>query len=180
MNLTEMQDRLLITAGDYCATISKVELRPSKSKPGLSNISVVLDITLDSGRTAKVFDLLPPLHNDVANTLVNDGVVWRYASYLKACDMQLAADANITTRMFSLELEKALHSGVVFTVSVGKEVSKEWGARNKVTGVKPLSEAVQSVIKSQRHDSDTDAPAQPSALSNVGEQSDASEDAQLS
>jgi len=180
MNITEMQDRLLITPGDYCATIYKVELRPSKSKPGLFNISVVLDITLDSGRTAKVFDLLPPLHNDTDCTLVNDGVVWRYAHYLKACDMQLDSDATITTRMFSLELEKALNSGVVFTVSVGKEVSKDYGARNKVTGVKPLSEAVQAVIKSQRHDSDTDAPAQPSALSNVGEQSDPSEDAQLS
>jgi hypothetical protein len=180
MNLTEMQDRLLITAGDYCATLAKVELRPSKSKPGLQNIAISLDITLDSGRTAKVFDLLPPMHNDTDCTLVNDGVLWRYASYLKACDMQFDSNANLNTRMFCLELERALNTGVVFTASVSKEVSKEWGSRNKVSGVKPLSEAVQSVIKSQRHDSDTDAPAQPSALSNVGEQSDPSEDAQLS
>lgn len=169
MNLTEMQQSLLVTPGTYGAKLSKVELRPSKSQPGKSNISVTLDVFLDSGRTARVWDTLPPLTENIA---------WRYAQYFKSFNLRIAADEEISTPLFQRALVTALDEDAMVLIDVGVEQQKGYAPRNKVTRIQPMTDDIQAVLRLERHDSDTDAPAQPSRLSSTGEQSSADEDRQ--
>lgn len=99
MKLFDMQKTMLVTDGDYGATLAKVELRDSKSKPGAKNISLTWDVVLDSGRVVKVFDLLPALTEKIA---------WRYGMLIKALDLNIDATADITTESFFNDLKQAV------------------------------------------------------------------------
>lgn len=170
MNLTEMQESLLVTPGTYGVNLSKVELRPSKSQPGKSNISVTLEVHLDSGRTARVWDTLPPL---------TEAIAWRYAQYLKAFNLTINPTEEITTQLFQRALVAALDADVMALADIGTEQQKGYAPRNKVSRLVPMTDDIQSVLRTGRHDTDTDAPAQPSRLSSTGEQSSPAEDRNL-
>lgn len=170
MKLFDMQKTMLVTDGDYGATLSKVELRDSKSKPGAKNISLTWDVVLDSGRVVKVFDLLPALTEKIA---------WRYGMLIKALDLNIDATADITTESFFNDLKQAVKANTPCIVRVGMEHQQPYPPRNKVVAVRTLNDGVVSMVKADRHDSDTDAPAQPSRNSAVGEQAPMSEDPQI-
>ena len=170
MLLTEMQESVLIKPGSYAATLQKIELRPSKSKPGNFNINLTLAVVLDDSRVMFAWDTLPEPSPSVA---------WRYMLYIKALGMDLPSDLKITSATFKDELVKLLDKDIVFGVDIGVDHQKGYAPRNKVSKVLPLNDVeFQSVIKSQRHNSDTDAPAQPSRFSSTGEQASPTESAQ--
>lgn len=172
MTMKDLSESNLIKPGDYTAVVTKVELKPSKSKPGQDNINLTLDVILDSGRTVKVWDMLPSLSAKVA---------WRYAQYIQAMRITIDPTLSISTSTFFDLLTKNIDDATMFNVRVDIENSPGYAPKNRVVNLKPLSEntSVAAIIKQQRHDTDTDAPAQPSKFSSTGEQSAPSEDRQI-
>lgn len=170
MILSEIQDATLIKPGSYAATLHKLQLRPSKSKPGAKNLNLTLAVVLDDGRIMFAWDTLPE---------PTPAIAWRYLQYIKALNLDLPSDFVVTPESFCTKLLDVLNSDVVFGVDIGVEQQKGYAPRNKVSKVVPMNDVeFQSVIKAQRHNSDTDAPAQPSRFSSTGEQSSPSESSQ--
>jgi hypothetical protein len=168
--MTEIQDSTLIKPGTYAATLQKVQIRPSKSKPGQNNLNLTLAVVLDDGRVMFAWDTLPE---------PTPAIAWRYLQYMKALNLNLPSDFNVTPDSFKDKLVEVLNNDIVFGVDIGVEQQKGYAPRNKVSKVMPLNDVdFQSVLKAQRHDTDTDAPAQPSRFSSTGEQSHPSESAQ--
>lgn len=173
MKLADAQKTLLVVPGDYAATINQSQCAPGKKDPSATNINVTLDLFLDSGRNVRLWDLLPDIEK-------NPRVFFRYDQYIKALDLTLPPDFDLTARSFSAELNKAANESLCFQVTVAIEESPVYGPRNVIKAIRPLDlDMIQHVARTQRHDSDTDAPAQPSALSAVGAQSSPEEDRQL-
>lgn len=173
MKLADAQKTLLIVPGTYPAMLNIATCQPGKKDPSATNINVTLDIILDSGRTTRLWDLLPDIDK-------NPKVFFRYDQYIKALALSLPADFDLTARSFAAELNKASSEGICFMVDVTIDESAVYGSRNAIKSIKPADmDMIQHVARAQRHDSDTDAPAQPSRLSAVGAQSSADEDRQL-
>jgi hypothetical protein len=173
MKLFEAQRSLLVTPGTYPATINLAQCAPGKKDPSSTNINITLDLILPSGRTARVWDLLPDIDK-------NPKVFFRYDQYIQALDLELPADFDLTARSFAAELNKAANDAIGIKVTVSIEESPGYPSRNAVKRVEAMDiDMIQHVARAQRHDSDTDGAAQPSANCAVGSQAPASEDQNL-
>ena len=173
MKLADAQKTLLIVPGTYPAMLTLATCQPGKKDPSATNINVTLDLILDSGRTARVWDLLPDIDK-------NPKVFFRYEQYIKALSLSLPADFDLTPRTFAAELNKASNEGICFMVDITIEESTGYAPRNAVKSLKAADmDMIQQVARAQRHDSTTDSAAQPSKFSNADQQSSADEDRQL-
>lgn len=173
MKLADAQRTLCITPGTYPATISQAQCAPGKKDSSATNINVTFDVILDSGRTVKVWDLLPDVEK-------NPNVFFRYDQYIQALGLELPADFDLNSRSFSAELNKAVNDSIGLKLTLVIEQSPGYPARNVVKRIEAMDiDMLQHVTRAQRHDSDTDSPAQPSANSAVGAQAPVSEDAQI-
>lgn len=173
MKLVDAQKTLLIAPGTYPATIFRSQCAPGKKDSSATNINVTLDVILPSGRTARVWDTLPDIDK-------NPKVFFRYDQYIQALGLTLSPDFDLTSRSFSAELNKASNEALGMQVTIGIEESPGYPARNSVKRIEPMSlDMIQHLARAERHDSDTDAPAQPSANCAVGSQAPASEDADI-
>jgi hypothetical protein len=173
MKLADAQKTLLVVPGNYPAMLTLATCQPGKKDPSATNINVTLEVILDSGRTVRMWDLLPDIEK-------NPKVFFRYEQYINALALTLAPDFDLTPRTFAAELNKASNEGICFQVAVTIEESVGYAPRNAIKSLKPADmDLIQHVARAQRHDSDTDAAAQPSKLSINDQQSPASEDRQL-
>ena len=173
MKLVDAQKTLLIVPGTYPAMLTLATCQPGKKDPSATNINVTLDAILDSGRTARLWDLLPDIDK-------NPKVFFRYEQYIKALSLSLPADFDLTARSFAAELNKAANEGICFMIEVTIEESAGYAPRNGIKYLKAADmDMIQQVARAQRHDSDTDSAAQPSKFSNADQQSSADEDRQL-
>ena len=177
MKLVDAQKTLLIVPGTYPAML-RTDSAPAVCQPGkkdatATNINVTLDVILDSGRTVRVWDLLPDIDK-------NPKVFFRYEQYINALGLELPADFDLTARSFAAELNKVSKEAICFQVNITIEESVGYAPRNAIKSLKPADlSTIQHVARAERHDSDTDAAAQPSKLSAHDQQSAASEDRQL-
>jgi hypothetical protein len=173
MKLSTAQLSLVITPGTYPATIGLAQCAPGKKDPSATNINITLDVILPSGRTVKTWDLLPDIDK-------NPKVFFRYDQYCKALGLDLDPDFDLNSRSFAAELNKASNEAIGITVTLGVEESPGYAPRNVVKRVDAMDiNMIQHVARAQRHNSDTDGAAQPSANCAVGSQSPASEDRNL-
>lgn len=173
MKLANAQKTLLIAPGDYPATLALAVCAPGKKDASATNINVTFDVVLPSGRTVKTWDLLPDIDK-------NPKVFFRYDQYIQALGLTLSPDFDLTSRSFAAELNKAVNDSIGVTLTIGIEESPQYGPRNVIKRITSMSlDMIQHVARMERHDSDTDSPAQPSANSAVGAQAPASEDADL-
>jgi hypothetical protein len=173
MKITEARKSLLIVPGTYPAVLNLAQCAPGKKDPSATNINVTIDLVLDSGRNARIWDLLPDIDK-------NPKVFFRYDQYIQALQMDLPADFDLTARSFAAELNKAVKDSILFKVTVAIEEQPGYAPRNVVRKIEAVDlDTIQHVARMERHDSDTDAPAQPSTNCAVGSQAPASEDAQL-
>ena len=173
MKLVDAQKTLLIVPGNYPAMLTLATCKAGKKDPTATNINVELDVILDSGRTVKLWDLLPDIEK-------NPKVFFRYEQYINALGLTLAPDFDLTARSFAAELNKASSEGVCFQITVAIEESVGYAPRNAIKSLKPADmDLIQHVARAQRHDSATDAAAQPSKFSINDQQSSPDEDRQL-
>jgi len=173
MKLANAQKTLLITPGDYPATLALAVCAPGKKDSSSTNINVTFDVVLQSGRTVKTWDLLPDIDK-------NPRVFFRYDQYIQALGLTLSPDFDLTSRSFAAELNKAVNEQVGVTLTIAIEESPQYGPRNVIKRISAMSlDMIQHVARLERHDSETDAPAQPSAKSAVGAQSSPDEDPEL-
>jgi len=173
MNLTEARKTLLTAPGTYPAMLRLAVCAPGKKDASATNINVTLALTLDSGRETLIWDLLPDIDK-------NPKVFFRYEQYIQALGLELPADFDLTARSFAAELNKCVDDAILVKVTVGIEETPGYAPRNSVRKIEAVDlDMLQHVARAQRHDSDTDSAAQPSANCAVGSQAPASEDRQI-
>jgi hypothetical protein len=166
MKLTHIKQQLTLVPGTYAGQLVGVKTVASKSKANAVNISLQYRVTTDQGNSATVWDLLPDIEavTDVSK------VFWRFEMVFNAFNVPMPED--FTSATVATALSALTDTDEIAWLDIGVEKQQGYAPRNKVVKLTALSnEDIQSVLKAQRHDSDTDSAITPDPTSATGEQS---------
>jgi len=163
-NFSSLQEVLLLNPGTYAASVGAVKAAPSKSKPNATNISVMWRVVTDSGNTVLVWDLLPDVDaNDPKK------VFWRYDQYMSALNLRWKG-GDFNSQSFITLLSTCIDEATLAMVDIGVEKSDGYAPRNRITRISRCSDEVQSMLKAERYDADTDSAISPDPTTSTGEQ----------
>lgn len=171
MKLLDARKSVLLQTGTYPACVQQATVAPGKKDPSSFNINITLGVITDTGRTVKVWDLLPDLDK-------NPAVFFRYEQYIQALGLELEPDFELNSRSFAALLNSNTADKWIQISLTINDGGGTYPPKNEVKKIEELEHDLVQLLKAERANTDTDAPAQPSIHSSIGAQSPDDEDPQ--